>query len=134
MSANYRSKPILASHPAYNYLAKRYQWNIISLDLDPEEMPSEEAFANIKTLLRESPASHILWEAEPKKEIAARMSSQLNLTSVEFSPCELLEEEQLQAGVDYLTVMKRNIRNIRPVFAEDKGGSANQSANKEAEK
>ena len=106
-------RPLLASHPAYNYVRSRYKWKIASLDLDPEEMPSDQTFAQIKALLGRLPAKLILWEAYPKEEIAKRFGSDLGLVSVEFSPCELLGDVEIEAGSDYLKVMKTNIENVR---------------------
>jgi len=105
--------PLLASRPAYNYLRSRYNWKITNLDLDPEEMPSEETFAEIKALLGKVPAKHILWEARPKEEIAKRFKEELAVESIEFSPCELLGDDEIKAGLDYLKVMKTNIENVR---------------------
>ncbi len=117
----YDNKPILCSHPAYNYIARRFKWNIENLDLDPEEMPDDETFAFIKELLKTHPARYILWESYPKEEIAERFKTELGLESVEFSPCELLGEEEIRKGTDYISVMRQNVENIRPVFAPDGG-------------
>lgn len=116
LAKEYRGQPILASHPAYNYIARRYKWNLTSLDLDPEEMPSDQTFAEIKALLRKAPAKHILWESYPTEEIAERFREELGLESVEFSPCELLGDEEIKAGLDYLEVMRANIENVRKVL------------------
>jgi zinc transport system substrate-binding protein len=40
MAADYDGAAIYASHPAYNYLARRYGLNVVNLDLDPGEMPA----------------------------------------------------------------------------------------------
>jgi zinc transport system substrate-binding protein len=113
---SYDGKPIFASHPAYNYLAKRYGWNVDNLDLDPEEMPSDETFAEIKARQAHHPAEYIVWEGEPAPEIARRFEDELGLESVTFSPVELLSDEQRAAGVDYLGVMKENLERIEPIF------------------
>ncbi|CAN5153787.1 zinc ABC transporter substrate-binding protein [soil metagenome] len=102
--------PLLASHPAYNYIAERYGWNLTSLDLDPEEMPDDEQFAEIKSLLDEFPARHIIWEGAPTEAIANRFESELGLSSIVFSPAELYD------GTDYLTVMQENVARLRHVF------------------
>jgi zinc transport system substrate-binding protein len=114
--AAYKNQPLLASHPAYNYIAQRYGWNIVNLDLDPEEMPSDEAIQEIKTTLQKHPAKYLIWEAYPTKAIADRMQEELGLTSIEFSPCELLSREDLAAGKDYMTVMRDNLDNISVLF------------------
>ena len=114
--AAYKNQPLLASHPAYNYIAKRYDWNIKNLDLDPEAMPSDEEFQGIKEMLKSHPAKHLIWESYPTKAIADRMQKELGLISIEFSPCELLSEDAQSSGTDYMSVMRRNLDNISVVF------------------
>jgi len=106
----YHDQPILASHPAYNYLARRYGWTVVNLALDPETMPDEETFTNIAAIVGEHPARYILWESEPTKEIAAAMKERFGLTSVVFSPCEREGDE------DYLATMKANVKRLEPVL------------------
>ena len=61
-------------------------------------------------------AKFLIWESLPKKETAEKMKADLGVESVEFSPCELLGDEEIQAGSDYLKVMRRNIENITKIF------------------
>ncbi len=107
---------LLASHPAYNYLARRYGWNLVNLDLDPESMPDPQALDAIRKTLAKHPAKHLLWESEPKPEIARRFLDELGLISLVFSPAETLDEADRAKGVDYLAIMRRNIEALRPVF------------------
>jgi zinc transport system substrate-binding protein len=108
--------PLLASHPAYNYLAKRYGWNLANLDLDPETMPEDEIFASMKEKMEAHPAKYLLWESTPKPEIAARFRDELGITSITFSPCELMSQADLMTGKNYLTVMKANLEALKPAF------------------
>lgn len=110
---------VLASHPAYNYVAARYGWNIINLDLDPEQMPDDAALTEIGRIVKQTSARHIIWEAAPLPAIADRLESSFGLVSVEFSPCELLNPDAVASGSDYLTVMHQNIEDIRLVFTTD---------------
>jgi zinc transport system substrate-binding protein len=116
LKRNYRGEAIYTSHPAYNYLAKQYEWSLVNLNLDPEQMPDDETIEAIRKSLAEKPARYILWESSPTAEIEGRFKDDLGLTSVEFSPCELLGKAELDAGEDYLTVMHRNLRNLQPVL------------------
>jgi zinc transport system substrate-binding protein len=99
--------PLLAAHPAYNYLARRYAWNIRSLDLDPENMPPPAAIAEIQVILKSQPAAHLLWESAPRAEIAAKLQ-ELGLQSLVFAP----GESQPEAG-DYLHVMHENLGRLQ---------------------
>jgi zinc transport system substrate-binding protein len=108
LAKDYDGHAIYASHPAYNYFARRYGVNVVNLNLDPGEMPDADTFAKIKEKLAAEPASFILWESEPLAEIAARFQDELGLTSLTFSPCEMMDPADLATGANYLSVMKAN--------------------------
>ena len=117
----YKGQPILCSHPAYNYIARRYKWNVKSEDLDPETMPTDKKIAAMRETLKTHRAKYILWESQPTRQIADRLKAELGLESVEFSPCESLGKEQAAAGLDYMKVMRKNIENITPVLKGEGG-------------
>lgn len=99
-----------ASHPAYNYLAREAGWRVVNLDLDPESMPSDEEFAAIAAQLENQSATLLLWESEPLPEIAARVQDELGLTSVVFSPSEMVDAP-LEA--DYVALQRENLTRLR---------------------
>ena len=117
LSVTLEDEHLLASHPAYNYLVKRYGWQLTSFDLDPAEMPSDAALAEIGKTLESTPARVILWESPPDEAVADRLKEEFGLISVWFSPCETLDEASRAAGGDYLSVMKENIIRLRDATA-----------------
>ncbi|MDA0838211.1 MAG: zinc ABC transporter substrate-binding protein [Planctomycetota bacterium] len=114
---NLKGLPLLASHPAYNYIARRYGWNVTNLNLEPTKVPSEAQMKEIAEIQKKHPARHILWESAPLDEIARKMKTELGLESIEFSTCELLSEADRKAGIDYLSVMKQNLKNVQVIQA-----------------
>lgn len=112
----YDKQPFFASHPAYNYIARRYGWNVINLDLDSEEMPSDEAIAEMKAKMAEHQIRYLVWESFPDAAIDGRLRDELGIVSLEFSPCELFPSDDLAQGEDYLSVMQRNLVNIARIF------------------
>ncbi len=109
---------LLCSHPAYNYVGRRYAWNLKTYHLDPETMPDDETFAEINSYLAEQPAKYMLWESQPTEEIADRMSTELGVESIVYSPCEGLDSEQLAAGKDFLTVMNGNVQRLEEALGD----------------
>lgn len=107
---------LYASHPAYNYLAARYGWPMVNLDLDPEEMPGDAAFADVKQRLATKPGTHLLWESTPQPEIAARFERETGLKSLVVEPCETMSAEDRAAGRDYLARWKQNLITLRAAF------------------
>ena len=101
-------------------MKKRYGWNVVNLDLDPESMPGDEVIAAIAESQKNTPARHLLWEGEPTKEIRERFERELGLASVVFSPCELMDPEDLESGADYMKVMRKNLTDLAQVLTPKK--------------
>ncbi len=101
--------PLLASHPAYNYLVKRYGWEIDNLDLDPGQTPTGEQLDDIRARLAKRPMGLILWESEPTPAAAEKLKGEFGLRSITFSPCETAPPGAGSAGVDFLSIMNANI-------------------------
>ena len=99
---------LLASHPAYNYLAKRYGLVITNLELDPEAV-DEMDFREVEI----HQVSVMLWESEPKKEIAARMAA-MGLRNVLVTPGEGFPE----SGEDYLSLMRANLDRLEALLVD----------------
>jgi len=96
---------LLASHPAYNYLAKRYGWTITNLTLDPEEGVTGEAMEQIAEAIGNHEGKTILlWESEPSEGGFTG-----NFVSVVFSPAELPGTGPDPISPDYLQIMRANI-------------------------
>jgi zinc transport system substrate-binding protein len=106
--------PLLCSHPAYNYIARRYGWDIRNLNLDPGEMPGGDAMAEIAQILESHPAKVLIWEDAPAPEIAEKMAATFGLTSIVFSPCE-----QPPRGGDYIAEMRANLARLRSSIVKD---------------
>jgi len=118
LSEKISEQVLLCNHPAWNYVARRYGWQLKTFHLDPETMPGEEALNAIRTFLEDQPVTYMLWEAEPTAEIAGKMREEFELKSVVYSPGEALDKEQLEAGEDFLTVMRANVDRLEAALAD----------------
>jgi zinc transport system substrate-binding protein len=103
-------KPLIASHPVYQYLARRYGLNLKAVMWEPETVPDEDQWMQLERLLREHPAGWMLWEGEPAFASVERLQ-QLGVQSMVFDPCAT----QPEAG-DFLGVMSNNVMNLEPIF------------------
>lgn len=102
-------RPLVASHPVYQYLARRYQLRIEAVLWEPETVPDEAAFGNLKRILATHPAQWMIWEGEPAAETVAMLDS-LGVKSVVFDPCGNRPET-----ADWLSVMRQNIENLKAI-------------------
>ncbi|MCW5977944.1 MAG: zinc ABC transporter substrate-binding protein [Bryobacteraceae bacterium] len=101
------SGPMLASHPVYQYAARRYHWNLVSFHWEPDEPPSAAEWEKLRRALRKHPAKVMLWEAPPQPETEKRLK-ELGVTAIVFYPCATRPSEG-----DYLSVMRRNAERIK---------------------
>lgn len=69
-------QPLIASHPVYHYLARRYGWNVRNEHWEPDEDPTAEQWQAFDELLKMHPAKIMIWEDEPtpatREQLATR--------------------------------------------------------------
>ena len=102
---------LIASHPVYQYFARAYNLHIRSMLWEPDVFPDEEQWKLLEEILVEHPAKWMIWEEKPLQESVQRLKK-LGVSSVVFNPCANTPDSG-----DFLSVMKQNIENLRPVFS-----------------
>jgi len=108
----YVQQPLLASHPVYQYLARRCAWNLQSLHWEPEEMPDDPQWQELVSVLDKHPAKWMIWEAPPLDQVAQRLQG-LGVGCLVFEPCGNVPEQG-----DYLDIMRRNISNLKTIVGD----------------
>jgi zinc transport system substrate-binding protein len=96
--------PVLASHPVYQYLERRYRLDLESVHFEPDEYPDEQSWNELEEILADHPARFMLWERQPTPE-TVRALLDLGIESVVFNPCS-----NAPVAGDFLTVMTGNAR------------------------
>ena len=97
-----QDKTLLASHPVYQYLARRYQLSIQAFQWEPDTFPDEQEWHALVSQNNESPFAYMLWEDEPLVKTKERLK-ELGITVIVFAPAG----NQSKQG-DWLGVMKNN--------------------------
>lgn len=105
-SLDAKQHPLFASHPVYQYLAKRYRLNIQSVQWEPDAMPSKAAWKQLDALSKQHPAKAMLWEASPLPEVQERLE-ELGIRCVVFSPLG-----NTPADGDFISMMQNNIQQL----------------------
>ena len=103
-------KPLIASHPVYDYLARRYGLNIVSMHWEPDRVPSDSQFREFNGILTRHQAHWMIWEGAPVQASVNKLKT-LGIDSIVFNPCG-----NVPAQGDFMTVMQRNVDNLRNVF------------------
>jgi zinc transport system substrate-binding protein len=105
-----RARPLVVSHPVYDYFARRYALNIKSVHWEPDEIPTNEQMMTLNRILKEHPAKWMVWEGEPMKETVERLLS-IGVNSLVFNPCGNTPDQG-----DFLSVMRQNVDNLKLAF------------------
>ena len=104
------SRPVLFSHPVYQYLQQRYSINGESVHWEPDEEPGTSAWIELQQILARHPARVMLWEAEPLERPGARLL-EAGIKSVTFAPVANRPQEG-----DFLSVMQANAARLESIF------------------
>ncbi len=105
-------RPLLFSHPVYQYLQRRYGLNAKSVLWEPGELPSEKRWDELRAMLEQHPAKWMVWEGPPNEESVRRLE-ELGVRSVIFDPCSNKPAED-----DFLSIMQRNVENLSRALTE----------------
>jgi zinc transport system substrate-binding protein len=104
------SRPLVVSHPVYDYFARRYGLNIKSVHWEPGEIPTNIQMMELYSILKEHPAKWMIWEGKPVKESAERPQA-IGTDSLVFDPCGNTPDQG-----DFLSVMRQNVENLKLAF------------------
>lgn len=104
------SLPLVASHPVYHYLARRYGLNLRAVLWEPETVPDDKAMADLNATLAGHRARWMIWEGEPAKESVEKLDL-IGIKSVVYDPCGNVPDSG-----DFMTVMQANVKALETAF------------------
>ncbi len=103
-------KQVLFSHPVYQYFERRYGVKGSSVHWEPDAMPNEGMWKELKEILRRRSSKWMLWEGEPLPEVVEQLKA-LGVASVVVNPCGNTPDSS-----DFLSVMGQNVQSLQRVF------------------
>jgi zinc transport system substrate-binding protein len=103
-------QPLVASHPVYDYFGHRYGLNIRSVHWEPDEIPTQEQWGELREILKEHPAKWMIWEGKPIEATPAELKS-IGIDSLVFDPGGNVPDQG-----DFLRVMRQNVENLKRAF------------------
>ena len=104
------SQALLASHPVYQYMKKRYSLNLESVHWEPEDAPTDEQWNTLTQILESHSAKWMLWEGKPATETVLKLEK-LGIKSIVFSPVANTPD----AG-DFISIMRDNIKRLKTII------------------
>jgi len=103
-------RPVLFSHPVYQYLQHHYGINGQSVHWEPDQEPTTSEWIELQQIMAAHPATIMIWEGEPAVSTALRLSD-AGITSVHFHSVANRPE---QGG--YLSVMRENVKRLKSIL------------------
>jgi zinc transport system substrate-binding protein len=100
-------RPVLFSHPVYQYLIRRYGINARSLHWEPDTNLTESDLADLLKILETHPATVMIWESEPADAIRETLESR-GVSSIVFSTAA-----NTPVNGDYLSIMRDNLADLQ---------------------
>jgi zinc transport system substrate-binding protein len=102
---------IVTSHAAFGYLAARYRLTQEAIaGLAPEAEPIPERLADLAALVRNDGVTTIFTEELVSPKVAETLAREVGVRTAVLNPLEGLTRQDLSAGMNYLTVMRANLK------------------------
>ena len=105
-----RTRPLVVSHPVYEYFAKRYGLNIKSLHWEPDDTLTNVQIMELKSILKEHSAKWMIWEGTAMKQSVESLKA-IGIDSLVFDPCGNTPDQG-----DFLSVMRQNVKNLTSAY------------------
>ena len=96
-------RPILFSHPVYQYLTARYELNARDVHWEPDGMPDAKSWRELEELRGEHPATIMIWEGPPL-EATVEVLQAMGFRIVVFDPCGNTPDDG-----DFLSTMREGL-------------------------
>jgi zinc transport system substrate-binding protein len=103
-------RPVIFSHPVYQYFQRRYDVNGKSVHWEPDEMPDEVMWSEFLEQLKQHSAKWMIWEGKPLQSIVDKLQA-LGVNSAVVDPCGNVPDDG-----DFFGIMSQNIVSLRPVY------------------
>jgi zinc transport system substrate-binding protein len=101
---------IVTSHAAFYYLATRYGLTQLPIaGLSPESEPDADRLADLADRVDEDGITTVFYEDLVSPDVAETLAREAGVETARLSPIEGLTEDQVDAGDDYLSVMRQNL-------------------------
>ncbi len=111
-SEGYTGELMATSHPAFNYVGKRYGWKLSNYGFEPDEAPDAEQLERLKAQVKDDGIQRMLWESMPADEQRAAFEA----TGVQIVFLDPLEQPPDGESYDYLAQARANIQTFQTLF------------------
>ncbi len=107
-------KEFVTQHAAFSYLAKQYGLTQIPIaGLSPDVEPTLGKLAELAKITKEKHIEIIYFEGLTSSKVATTLANEIGAKTEVLNPLEGLTAEDQKQGLDYLGVMKNNLKSLK---------------------
>jgi zinc transport system substrate-binding protein len=107
-------REFVTSHAAFGYLAARYDLHQVALTgIDPESEPSARRLRSLIELVRHEHVTTVFFERLVSPRLAQTVAREAGVRAAVLDPIEGLTSSEQARGVDYFSLMRGNLRQLR---------------------
>jgi zinc transport system substrate-binding protein len=112
--ADCERRELVTAHDAFGYLGERYGLEVIPITgISPETEPSPQDLEAVSDLVRERGVTTVFVEPLISPEIGETVAREAGAETAVLNPIEGLNEEELERGENYFTVMRANLEALQ---------------------
>jgi zinc transport system substrate-binding protein len=112
--ADCKRREIVTSHAAFGYLAARYGLVQIPITgLSPQAEPSPRKLQKVVQDVRAHGATTVFFETLVSPDLARTVARETGARTAVLDPIEGLTKDELAAGENYFSIMRKNLRTLR---------------------
>ena len=109
-----KSRVLVTSHAFVSYLASQYGLKTIAIaGLSPEAEPSPGRLAQLVEEIKAQGVTAVYFESLVNPAVAETLARETGVQALALNPIEGLTPQEQAQGIDYLTLMRANLVNLR---------------------
>ena len=109
--ADTESRDIIVAHEAFGYLCNAYELKQLAIEgLTPDSEPDPAKMQEVIDFARENHVTTVFFEELVSPKVAKTVADEVGAVTAVLNPLEGISEEDLDAGKDYFSVMRENLK------------------------
>lgn len=109
-----KSRDIIVAHEAFGYLCNAYDLKQLAIEgLTPDSEPDPAKMQEVIEYAKKYDIHTIFFEELASPKVAKTVAKEVDAVTAVLNPIEGLSEEDIEAGEDYFSVMRKNLEALQ---------------------
>lgn len=116
---SFKSNVIVVSHEAFGYFAEDYGFRQVAIrGINPQDEPSPSEMAELVDICRENKVRYIFFEKLTSPKLSETLAREVGAETLILNDAAAINEADIKAGKDYITVMYENLDNLKKALGD----------------